>query len=151
MKAKIWVLSTVLADENAPAMPAVFADEAEAWAKYDEGRRSRRAYRGVSLPNSSQAVGTTELPDRSRSATRSNQKRGETTAWTPPAETRLRGNSNSEKTIRRTADQLPEKEPGVRDSVLLIPRFERRDTLDVLEEAVHENAASGSGADPPRD
>ena len=36
MKAKIWVLSTVLADENAPAMPAVFADEAEAWAKYDE-------------------------------------------------------------------------------------------------------------------
>jgi hypothetical protein len=36
MKAKIWVLCTVLADENAPAMPAVFADEAEAWAKYDE-------------------------------------------------------------------------------------------------------------------
>ena len=36
MKAKIWVLATVLADENAPAMPAVFADEAEAWAKYDE-------------------------------------------------------------------------------------------------------------------
>jgi hypothetical protein len=31
MKAKIWVLCTVLADENAPAMPAVFADEAEAW------------------------------------------------------------------------------------------------------------------------
>jgi hypothetical protein len=30
------VLATVLADENAPAMPAVFADEAEAWAKYDE-------------------------------------------------------------------------------------------------------------------
>jgi hypothetical protein len=25
-----------LADENAPAMPAVFGDEAEAWAKYDE-------------------------------------------------------------------------------------------------------------------
>ena len=25
MKAKIWVLATVLADENAPAMPAVFA------------------------------------------------------------------------------------------------------------------------------
>jgi hypothetical protein len=36
MKAKIWVLCTVLADENAPEMPAVFADEAEAWAKYDE-------------------------------------------------------------------------------------------------------------------
>jgi hypothetical protein len=36
MKAKIWVLCTVLADENAPAMPAVFVDEAEAWAKYDE-------------------------------------------------------------------------------------------------------------------
>src|ERR1700730_941333 len=36
MKAKIWVLCTVLADENAPAMPTVFADEAEAWAKYDE-------------------------------------------------------------------------------------------------------------------
>jgi hypothetical protein len=36
MKAKIWVLCTVLADENAPAMPALFTDEAEAWAKYDE-------------------------------------------------------------------------------------------------------------------
>jgi hypothetical protein len=36
MKAKIWVLATVLADENAPAMPAVFADQSEAWAKYDE-------------------------------------------------------------------------------------------------------------------
>jgi hypothetical protein len=35
MKTKIWVLATVLADENAPALPAVFADEAEAWAKYD--------------------------------------------------------------------------------------------------------------------
>src|SRR6202043_1357050 len=34
MKVKIWVLCTVLADENAPAMPAVFVDEAEAWAKY---------------------------------------------------------------------------------------------------------------------
>ena len=32
----IWVLATVLADENAPAMPAVFTDEAAAWAKYDE-------------------------------------------------------------------------------------------------------------------
>ena len=41
MKAKIWVLSTVLADENAPAMPAVFADEAEARAKYDEVMRCR--------------------------------------------------------------------------------------------------------------
>jgi hypothetical protein len=30
MKAKVWVLCTVLSDENAPAMPAVFADEAEA-------------------------------------------------------------------------------------------------------------------------
>jgi hypothetical protein len=36
MKAKIWALCTVLADENAPAMPAVFASEMEAWAKYDE-------------------------------------------------------------------------------------------------------------------
>jgi hypothetical protein len=34
VKTKIWVLATVLADENAPAMPAVFTDEAEAWAKY---------------------------------------------------------------------------------------------------------------------
>jgi hypothetical protein len=32
MKTKIWVLATVLADENAPALPIVFADEAEAWA-----------------------------------------------------------------------------------------------------------------------
>ena len=40
MKAKIWVLCTVLADENAPAMPAVFGDEAEAWAKYDEVMRA---------------------------------------------------------------------------------------------------------------
>ena len=29
MKVKIWVLCTVLADENAPAMAAVFVDEAE--------------------------------------------------------------------------------------------------------------------------
>jgi hypothetical protein len=36
MKAKIWVLCTVLADENGPAMPALFADETEARAKYDE-------------------------------------------------------------------------------------------------------------------
>jgi hypothetical protein len=36
MKIKIYVLSTVLADENGPAMPAVFADESEARAKYDE-------------------------------------------------------------------------------------------------------------------
>jgi hypothetical protein len=35
VKTKIWVLATVLADENAPALPAVFADEAEAWTKYD--------------------------------------------------------------------------------------------------------------------
>ena len=39
MKAKIWVLCTVLADENAPAMPAVFASEMEARAKYDEVMR----------------------------------------------------------------------------------------------------------------
>ena len=39
MKAKIYVLSTVLADENGPAMPAVFADETEARAKYDEVMR----------------------------------------------------------------------------------------------------------------
>jgi hypothetical protein len=36
MKAKILVLSTVLTDENAPAMSAVFADEAEARAAYDK-------------------------------------------------------------------------------------------------------------------
>ena len=36
MKAKVWVLCTVLTDESAPAMPAVFADETEARAKYDE-------------------------------------------------------------------------------------------------------------------
>jgi hypothetical protein len=54
MKAKIWVLCTVLADENAPAMPAVFADESEARAKYDEvvrmgqldGPKRRRSYPG---------------------------------------------------------------------------------------------------------
>jgi hypothetical protein len=40
MKARIWVLSTVLSDENAPAMPAVFADEAEARTKYDEAIRA---------------------------------------------------------------------------------------------------------------
>ena len=39
MKAKIWVLSAVLADENAPAMPALFTDETEARAKYDEVMR----------------------------------------------------------------------------------------------------------------
>jgi hypothetical protein len=39
MKVKIWVLATVLADENAPAMPAVFADETEARAQYDEVMR----------------------------------------------------------------------------------------------------------------
>jgi hypothetical protein len=40
MKAKIWVLCTVLSDENAPAMPAVFADEAEARAAYDKALRT---------------------------------------------------------------------------------------------------------------
>jgi hypothetical protein len=40
MKAKIWVLSTVLTDENAPAMPAVFADEAAARAAYDKALRA---------------------------------------------------------------------------------------------------------------
>jgi hypothetical protein len=39
MKIKIYVLSTVLADENGPAMPAVFSDETEARAKYDEVMR----------------------------------------------------------------------------------------------------------------
>ena len=39
MKAKIYVLSTVLADENGPAMPAVSTDESEARAKYDEVMR----------------------------------------------------------------------------------------------------------------
>ena len=39
MKAKIYVLSTVLADENGPAMPAVFVDETEAREKYDEVMR----------------------------------------------------------------------------------------------------------------
>ena len=45
--------------------------------------RPRKAYRGVSLPNSSQAVGTRQLPDRSRSAARSNQKRGEANECNP--------------------------------------------------------------------
>ena len=40
MKAKIWVLCTVLRDENAPAMPVVFADETEARAKYNEIMRA---------------------------------------------------------------------------------------------------------------
>jgi hypothetical protein len=40
MKAKIWVLCTVLTDENAPAMPAVFTDESDARAKYDEAMRA---------------------------------------------------------------------------------------------------------------
>jgi hypothetical protein len=40
MKAKVWVLCTVLTDENAPAMPAVFADEAEARAAYDKALRA---------------------------------------------------------------------------------------------------------------
>jgi hypothetical protein len=40
MKAKIWVLCTVLADENAPAMPAVFVDETEARVKCDEIMRA---------------------------------------------------------------------------------------------------------------
>jgi hypothetical protein len=39
MKIKFYVLSTVLADENGPAMPALFADESEARAKYDEVMR----------------------------------------------------------------------------------------------------------------
>jgi hypothetical protein len=41
MIAKIWVLCTVLADENAPAMPGVFGSEMEAWAKYDEVIRAQ--------------------------------------------------------------------------------------------------------------
>jgi hypothetical protein len=40
MKAKIWVPSTVLTDENAPAMPAVFANEAKARAAYDTAIRA---------------------------------------------------------------------------------------------------------------
>jgi len=40
MKAKIWVLCTVLTDENAPAMPAVFANEAEARTAYDNAIRA---------------------------------------------------------------------------------------------------------------
>jgi hypothetical protein len=40
MKAKIWVLCTVLRDENAPAMPVVFADETEARMKYNEIMRA---------------------------------------------------------------------------------------------------------------
>ena len=40
MKAKVWVLCTVLTDENAPAMPAVFADEAAARAAYDKALRA---------------------------------------------------------------------------------------------------------------
>ena len=34
------MLSTVLSDENAPAMPAAFADEAEARAAYDNALRA---------------------------------------------------------------------------------------------------------------
>jgi hypothetical protein len=41
MKAKIWVLCTVLTDENAPAMPAVFADESDARAAYDKAFSAR--------------------------------------------------------------------------------------------------------------
>jgi hypothetical protein len=40
MKAKIWVLCTVLRDENAPAMPVVFANEAAARAAYDKALRA---------------------------------------------------------------------------------------------------------------
>jgi hypothetical protein len=40
MKARVWVLCTVLSDENAPAMPAVFANEAAARAQYDEAMRA---------------------------------------------------------------------------------------------------------------
>jgi hypothetical protein len=40
MKAKVWVLCTVLTDENAPAMPAVFADEAAARAAYHKAIRA---------------------------------------------------------------------------------------------------------------
>jgi len=40
MKAKVWVLCTVLTDENAPAMPAVFADETAARAAYDTALRA---------------------------------------------------------------------------------------------------------------
>jgi hypothetical protein len=40
MKAKVWVLCTVLTDENAPAMPAVFANEAQARAAYDKALRA---------------------------------------------------------------------------------------------------------------
>ena len=40
MKARIWVLCTVLTDENAPAMPAVFADETAARAAYDTALRA---------------------------------------------------------------------------------------------------------------
>jgi hypothetical protein len=36
MKAKIWVLCTVLADENAPAMPAVFADVPNGTARWTQ-------------------------------------------------------------------------------------------------------------------
>ena len=40
MKAKIWVLCTVLIDENAPAMPAVLAEETAARIKCDEMMRA---------------------------------------------------------------------------------------------------------------
>jgi hypothetical protein len=49
MKAKIWVLCTVLTDENAPALPAVFASETEAWAKYGEVIRAE--WDGMMDPN----------------------------------------------------------------------------------------------------
>jgi hypothetical protein len=40
MKARVWVLYAVLTDENAPAMPAVFADEVAARAAYDKALRA---------------------------------------------------------------------------------------------------------------
>jgi hypothetical protein len=40
MKTRVWVLCTVLRDENAPALPVVFADETEARAKYEEAMRA---------------------------------------------------------------------------------------------------------------
>jgi hypothetical protein len=40
LKVEVWVLCTVLTDENAPAMPAVFADAAAARVAYDQALRA---------------------------------------------------------------------------------------------------------------
>jgi hypothetical protein len=68
---------------SASPPPHAISPQAACQLQNSRGRRSRKAYRGVSLPNSSQAVGTRQLPDRSRSAARSSQKRGEANECNP--------------------------------------------------------------------